>query len=57
MQLKLDLCCSIQYPAAMCNVLQDENTLMRNQGREELKLEAKEHSTRYREGHSEKLQQ
>lgn len=37
----------------MCNVFQDENTLMRNQGREELKLEAKKHSsTRYREGHS-----
>jgi len=40
----------------MFNVLQDENTLMRNQRREEFQLEAKEHSTRYREGHSEKLQ-
>lgn len=41
----------------MFNVLYNETTLMRNQGREELKLEAKEHSSRYREGHSEKLQQ
>ena len=41
----------------MFNVLHNENTLMRKQGREELKLEAKQHSTRFTEGHSEKLQQ
>lgn len=40
----------------MSFVLQDENILMRKQGREELKLEAMEHNTRNSEGHSEKLE-